>query len=143
MVSTNPGPHRSSECRTSVEACGEKQNSLLFAGFSLSPWPFLLELKTADQNGRCECSQICLEVHVPLFHVTNKFQYEKLCLIATYLQEFTHPAIREVLDKRLCNLTGIPGHFVGTDMVTEKVRSILWKIREQDSQFTNLNSRIF
>lgn len=64
MVSTNPGPHGSSECRTSVEACGEKQNSLLFAGFSLSPWPFLLELKTADQNGRCECSQICLEVHV-------------------------------------------------------------------------------
>jgi hypothetical protein len=79
----------------------------------------------------------------PLFHVTNKFQYEKLCLIATYLQEFTHPAIREVLDKRLCNLKGIPGHFVGTDMVTEKVRSILWKIRELDSRFANLNSRIF
>ncbi len=58
----------------------------------------------------------------PLFHVTNKFQYEKLCLIATYIQEFSHDAIKEVLDNRLCSMKGISGHCIGTDMLTEKVR---------------------
>ena len=56
----------------------------------------------------------------PLFHVTNKYHYEKLCLITTYCEHFTHPAIQECLQRRLCNLKGIPGHHIGTDMVTEK-----------------------
>ena len=57
----------------------------------------------------------------PLFHVANKYQYEKLCLISTYILHFSHPAIKEALSKRLCNLNGLQGHCIGTYMVTEKV----------------------
>ena len=69
----------------------------------------------------------------PLFKATNKYQYQKLCLIATYIDQFSHPAIKEVLQNRLCNLKGLPGHCIGTDMLTEKVSS-----KSDDSRKTEL-----
>lgn len=57
----------------------------------------------------------------PLFHATNKHQYAKMCLIATYIRHFTHPSIQSVLSSRLCSLKGIPGHDIGPNMLTEKV----------------------
>lgn len=56
-----------------------------------------------------------------LFHVTNKYHYEKLCMMATYIENFSHAAIQETLKHRLMNLTGTYGRFMGPDMVTEKV----------------------
>ena len=85
--------------------------------FGLFYWKLRQELRKGSVRAITYAWKYCW----PLFHATNKFQYEKLCMIATYVQEFSHDAIKEVLNNRLCNLKGIPGHCIGTDMLTEKV----------------------
>jgi hypothetical protein len=35
-----------------------------------------------------------------------------------------HPSIQLALSNRICSLKGIPGHSIGPDMVSEKVRLI-------------------
>lgn len=57
----------------------------------------------------------------PLFHSTNKTLYTRLSLITAYTLYYAHPVVKEALGQRLANLRGIPGHCIGTDMVTEKV----------------------
>ena len=57
----------------------------------------------------------------PLFHATKKNLYTRFSLLAVYIANFGHLIICEALDRRLANLREIPGHCIGTDMVTEKV----------------------
>src|SRR5690606_24762427 len=57
----------------------------------------------------------------PIFHATKKKHYAKISMIATYVQHFTHPSIHPALSNRLCNLKGIPTHYIGPYMLTEKV----------------------
>jgi hypothetical protein len=85
--------------------------------FGLFYWNLRQQLRKGNVQAITYAWKYCW----PLFHCTNKFQYAKLCMIATYIQEFSHDAIKEVLNNRLCNLKGIPGHCIGTDMLTEKV----------------------
>jgi hypothetical protein len=57
----------------------------------------------------------------PLFHCTGKALYSRLSLLVAYISQFSHPVVRQQLEHRLANLKGVPGHCIGTDMVTEKV----------------------
>lgn len=57
----------------------------------------------------------------PLFSATNKTNYTKLSLIATYLDNFTCNSIKILLDNRLCNITGMYGRGIPPDLLTEKV----------------------
>lgn len=83
---------------------------------------FYWNLRQEIRKGNVETVTYAWKYCWPLFHATNKNHYTKLCMIATYIKEFSHDAIKEVLDNRLCNLKGISGHCIGTDMLTEKVR---------------------
>ena len=84
---------------------------------------FYWELRQQIRMGNTTAVTYGWKYSWPLFHATNKYQYAKLCIIASYCQHFSHDAIKNVLENRLCNLSGWAGHFMGTDMVCEKVRS--------------------
>jgi hypothetical protein len=84
---------------------------------------FYWNLRNSIRKGDIVEVQYAWKYSWPLFYVTNKYQYTKLCMIAVYLENFTNPNVRTILQHRLCNLKGEKGHSIAADMLCEKVLS--------------------
>lgn len=82
---------------------------------------FYINLRQNIRNGLTNAVSQAWLYAWPMFHSTRKSLYAQLCLLSSYITNFAHPAVREKLHSRLANLRGVPGHCIGTDMVTEKV----------------------
>jgi hypothetical protein len=110
-----------------LEKVYTNKNAYLVLYFLFQFGLFYWALRQQIRLGNTTAVQYAWKYCWPLFHTTNKYQYTKLSVIASYSEHFSHPAIKEVLDSRLCNLRGLAGHFIGTDMVCEKVKLHLLK----------------
>jgi hypothetical protein len=117
----------------------EKVSELLYFYYHFAT--FYIHLRQEIRRGNTSYVTFAWGYSWPLFHATNKNLYARLSLLAIYIDKFAHPIIKEVLQNRMANLKGVPGHCMGTDMVTEKVCkgdevTGLWKESAREILFT-------
>ena len=91
--------------------------SFFFTQYGIFYWNLRQQIRKEDVTA----VQQAWKYSWSLFHTTKKKHYAKMSMISTYIEEFGHPAIKDILSKRLCNINGKYGRSIGVDKLTEKV----------------------
>jgi hypothetical protein len=82
--------------------------------------PYWRICDSIKHNKACHLTELWA-TSLPLFAASNKRMYQNVALLAVFLLTNSKEFIQQIWENRLFSLTGIEGHSIAADMLTEKV----------------------